>query len=170
MADYLDLDDRRLLAACDVHAYRASGPGGQKRNKTSSAVRLRHRPTGLTVVGTESRSQHENRARALRRLRQAIALDVRRPVDLTDFAVPETVHACLGRDGRFCVSVRNQRYWPCIQAVLDLLDAVDGQVGEAARRLGVSTAALSSLLTRDGKVLAAANRIRQDRGRRPLRG
>ena len=56
--DYLALDDARLLAQCQVHTYRASGPGGQKRNKTSSAVRLHHRPTGLIAKSTESRLQH----------------------------------------------------------------------------------------------------------------
>lgn len=76
---FLVLDDDRLLAQCDVDCYRASGPGGQKRNKTSSAVRLRHNPTGLIVVAVESRSQHENRAKALQRLRWAIALQCRRP-------------------------------------------------------------------------------------------
>src|SRR4029079_11252581 len=74
---WTSLSDPQLLAQCAVDTYRASGPGGQKRNKTSSAVRLRHLPSGLLVIAEESRSQHENRARALRRLRQALYLKVR---------------------------------------------------------------------------------------------
>src|SRR5579871_6652405 len=75
------LSDDQLLAQCEVDTYRASGPGGQKRNKTSSAVRLRHPPSGLLVIAEESRSQHENKARALRRLRQAFFLKLRDPLD-----------------------------------------------------------------------------------------
>src|SRR5690242_21674945 len=71
------LTDEQLLAQCAVDTYRASGPGGQKRNKTSSAVRIRHEPSGLIVIAEESRSQHENRARALRRLREALYLKLR---------------------------------------------------------------------------------------------
>src|SRR5262249_41186565 len=71
------LSDAQLLAQCEVDTYRASGPGGQKRNKTSSAVRLRHPPSGLLVIAEESRSQHENRDRALRRLRRALYLRLR---------------------------------------------------------------------------------------------
>jgi len=168
VVDYLQLDDDRLLANCDVHTYRASGPGGQKRNKTSSAVRLRHRPTGLTVVGTESRSQHENRARAIRRLREAIALSVRSPVDLDRFVVPDAIRACLTRDGRLHVGRRDMRYLPAVQAVLDVLDAVDGRVRDAAKLLDLSTAALSAFLTRDNKLLAEVNRIRRAHGHRPL--
>src|SRR5438105_12507300 len=76
-ATWANLSDRQLLAQCALDTYRASGPGGQKRNKTSSAVRLRHPPSGLIVIAEESRSQHENRARALRRMRQALYLKVR---------------------------------------------------------------------------------------------
>src|SRR6185369_11508902 len=76
-SDWFALTDEQLLAQCTVDTYRASGPGGQKRNKTSSAVRLRHPPSGLIVIAEESRSQHENRARALRRLRQALYLKMR---------------------------------------------------------------------------------------------
>src|SRR5213080_3668893 len=72
--------DSQLLAQCEVDTYRASGPGGQKRNKTSSAVRIRHRPSGLIVIAEESRSQHENKAKALERLRQAFFLRVRDPL------------------------------------------------------------------------------------------
>ena len=52
-------------------------PRRAERNKTSSAVRLRHPPSGLIVIAEESRSQHENRARALRRMRQALYLKLR---------------------------------------------------------------------------------------------
>src|SRR5271154_4417132 len=74
---WANLTNAQLLHQCEVDTYRASGPGGQKRNKTSSAVRLRHPPTGLIVIAEESRSQHENRAKALRRLRQALFLKIR---------------------------------------------------------------------------------------------
>src|ERR1700730_8226351 len=74
------LPDYQLLAQCEVDTYRASGPGGQKRNKTSSAVRLRHPPSGLLVIAEESRSQHENKAKALRRLRKGLYLDLREPI------------------------------------------------------------------------------------------
>src|SRR4249920_535372 len=76
-ATWAALTPDQLLAQCDVDTYRASGPGGQKRNKTSSAVRLRHPPSGLLVIAEESRSQHENKGKALRRLRQAFYLKIR---------------------------------------------------------------------------------------------
>jgi len=47
---------------------RSSGPGGQNVNKVSTAVTLRHRPSGLTVTVQDSRSQARNRALALERL------------------------------------------------------------------------------------------------------
>jgi protein subunit release factor B len=79
-------DDAHLLAQCAIDTYRASGPGGQKRNKTSSAVRLRHLPSELIVIAEESRSQHENKAKALRRLRQAFMLKLREPIGGDAFA------------------------------------------------------------------------------------
>src|SRR4029453_12416341 len=61
-------DLERLARDCDVTPFRSSGPGGQKKNKTESSVRVRHRPTGITRVATESRSQTRNKVAALERV------------------------------------------------------------------------------------------------------
>ena len=64
------------LAERDVRfeAFRAGGPGGQHQNKTESAVRAIHRPSGLSVVAREERSQHRNKAVALERLAALLRL------------------------------------------------------------------------------------------------
>lgn len=56
-----------------IDTFRGTGPGGQHRNKTDSCVRMVHLSTGITVVATESRSQHQNRAVAWQRLVTALA-------------------------------------------------------------------------------------------------
>jgi hypothetical protein len=164
----LDLSDRDLLAECDVHVHRASGPGGQNRNKVESAVRLLHRPTGISVNAYESRSQHENRVRALKRLREALALRVRRPLDPGE-TVPPAISAVIGPDGRIKVGRRDQRYLPAAGALLDVLEACKGSVADAARLIGVTTGNLSGFLTDDDGVMTEANRIRGAHGIAPLR-
>jgi len=58
----------RLARECEVTPYKSSGPGGQKKNKTESSVRVRHLPSGITRIATESRSQRVNRGVALERV------------------------------------------------------------------------------------------------------
>jgi protein subunit release factor B len=65
--------DEDLLAECDVDTFRASGKGGQSVNTTDSAVRLRHRPSGVTVVCRRERSQLLNKRDCLKRLREKLA-------------------------------------------------------------------------------------------------
>ncbi len=160
-------DDSALLSECEVDTYRASGPGGQKRNKTESAVRLRHRASGLLVIAEESRSQAENRTRALKRMRKALALRLRQ--NPAGEGVPEAVSACVGKNGRLRVGQRDSRYLPAAAAVLDVLAAESGVLATTAERLGLSTGNLSSFLTADEDLLVAANRLRASFNLRGLR-
>ncbi len=78
-AAFAALSADEIARACEVQVFRAHGPGGQGVNTTDSAVRMRHVPTGITVVSRESRSQFQNRAICLRKLRDAFAARARPP-------------------------------------------------------------------------------------------
>src|SRR5688500_3803141 len=64
--------DEDLLRECEVETFRSSGPGGQHVNKTESAVRLKHVPSGIVVTSQQERSQHRNKTLCLQRLRKKI--------------------------------------------------------------------------------------------------
>ena len=163
------MTDAQLLAQCEVDTYRASGPGGQKRNKTSSAVRLRHRPTGLIVIAEESRSQHENKARALRRLRKELFLQLRRPSAVESLAEDGDFRAALRLDGRLAVSVKDARFWPAVGIALDVLELVEARVSDAAEKLGITTGNLIDFLEQDPKVWQHTNQMRVRFGHKPLK-
>ena len=66
-------DLEQLEKEVEFTAYQASGPGGQHRNRTFSAIRVKHLPTGIVVTATDSRSQLRNRKIALDRLQERLA-------------------------------------------------------------------------------------------------
>ncbi len=167
--EFLPLADAALLKQCDVDHYRVSGPGGQKRNKTSSAVRLRHRPTQLAVTATEDRSQHVNKARAVRRLRAAIALNVRTALDLDGYKRSELLSSCVSAGGRLCVGRRDQRYNSAVCEILDILASCGARVSTTAGFTGVSTANLVKFIRDDPQLRRRVNRIRTEAGVKPLR-
>ena len=173
-AAWTELNDAQLLAQCAVDTYRASGPGGQKRNKTSSAVRIRHLPTGLSVIAEESRSQHENRAKAFQRLRQALYLKLRDAVNLADDPeVPrpwhQVVKGALDGAGRLHLGKKDPRFWPVTGVVLDVLTAHEARLAETASTLGISTGNLVDFLQTSPKLWEQANILRARHGQKPLK-
>ena len=169
--DYLLATDDQLIAQSEVDRYRASGPGGQHRNKTESAVRLRHRASGVSAIGEDSRSQAENKHHAVRRLRSAIALELREPVQIQGF-VPSPRLAAFVKAGTAPLGAKTRQtgeYWAAIGELLDLLVSGNLEIAMTAQRLGITTGALSKLLLHDELVARTVNDLRRAAQMRPLR-
>jgi hypothetical protein len=158
---WLRLSDAALLRECSQERYRASGPGGQRRNKVETAIRLHHRPTALTAQAEESRYLQENRIRALRRLRERLALELRAPFDLTSPpSVPE-FEAQRSPNGGLAVNRSNPSYPIVVATVLDALAASGGSYAKAAHALGITTSQLLRLLRSDPQIQRSISSIRR---------
>lgn len=142
----LRLSDKDLLAQCEQHRFRASGPGGQHRNKVETGVRLVHRPSGIAAQAAESRSMEGNRKVALHRLRMRLAFEVREPLE----DLPEEFQ----RQG-LSVNPHNPVYPVIVATALDALETGEGSYATAAKALGVTTSQLRKFLEGDREVWRA---------------
>ena len=97
---------------CEVQVFRATGPGGQGVNTTDSAVRMRHVPTGITVTARESRSQFQNRASCLRKLRTELERRARPPKRRIKTKVPKRSRQRRLDDKRFNAAKKALRRRP----------------------------------------------------------
>lgn len=159
-----------LLEHCQLRTQRRSGPGGQHRNKTSSGVFLQHAPTGLVGEATERRSQAENRAIAIRRLRYRLAVEVRTPSPLDGPVCPQETALRSEQHGKSMKLNDANESKPAILAlVLNDLHACGGQPSVVAPLWSASTSSIVGLLKSHPPAFALVNAIRAHHGRPPLK-
>ncbi len=159
------LPSDELLAQCEVRFVRRSGPGGQHRNKVSTGVVLRHKPTGVEAEASERRSQAENRTVALFRLRVQLALNVRSPCE----TCPSPLWHSRAVGGRIAVSPTHDDFPALLAEAFDVLILCKFEPKPAGERLRCTASQLVKLLQKEPKAMLQVNRCRQQLGKHPLR-
>ena len=153
--NWLVLSDEDFLRECKLDWFQASGPGGQKRNRKYSAVRLKHLPTDITVEVVQSRSQNENRHIAVRKLKLQIAI---------------SIEGTIVKSFRANVSMSNDEYPVCVAGVFDALKQYRFSVSDAAKEIGLSTSKLIKFLLRDELLWREVNNMREKLELKRLKG
>ncbi len=162
------LSSEKLLRDCNVRRGRASGPGGQHRNKVETAIVITHQPTGVKGEATERRSQEQNRVKALFRLRINLALNVRSKEGETA-AEPSQLWQSRLTGGRISINPSHDDFPALLAEALDVLQSHESNLPAAAKSLGCSTSQLTKFFKLEPHAFERINRQRVEAGLRPLR-
>jgi hypothetical protein len=161
------LDPTELLKGCEVRRGRASGPGGQHRNKVETAVYLTHRGTGVTGSARERRSQAQNLQVATQRLRVNLALEVRLDVG-ADYR-PSELWRSRSVGGRLAINLRHRDYPAVLAEALDVVVGHAMDPAAAAGVMGCTASQLLKLLRGEPRALGWVNDRRREAGLHKLR-
>lgn len=159
MFKQLNKSNEQWLEECEIETHRGGGPGGQKADKTSTVVRLRHRPTGLTSECGRTRSQHKNRSLALRELKIAYALNRRHEIDFSRLRIPSQLDQYVENGLR--VKRSNPHFPFVVKLVFDVFEQSGGQLSTTSEALGVSTRQLVRFFHQHSDLRETANQTRK---------
>ena len=151
-----------LLSDCDIKRTRRGGPGGQHRNKTESAIVVTHLPTGIVAQAGERRSQHQNRAVAIERLRLKLAVEIRNKV--SEDQRPTGKWMGRVRGSKISVNPSHHDFPALLAEALDYVASVQLDIPAAAKRLAVSNSQLIKLLKLHPPAITRLNQNRLDLG------
>ena len=151
-----------LLRDCEIRHERRRGPGGQHRNKTETAVVIRHVPTGIEGQASERRSQFDNHRNAVVRLRLSLALKVR-TAELAE-AAPTELWRSRCHEGRIGINADHDDFPTLLAEVLDVLHARNAHVPGSAEQLGCTSSQLVKLLKKEPRAFLWLNEERRKHG------
>lgn len=164
----IEIDD--FLSHCRLTSHRRGGPGGQHRNKVSSAIIALHEPTGVSAEANERRDQSQNRRIAIERLRARLALVLRtlstadKPIHRLEVSLRDRWH---GRSLKIAES--NFDRSAVMALVLDDLHRAGGQPSLVAAQWSISTSSVVNFVAAQPAAFQLVNRWREHHGRSPLR-
>jgi hypothetical protein len=153
-----------LESLCDISFRRASGPGGQNRNKVETAVLYVHRESDLRGQASESRTQAENRSEALLRLRLELATHLRtEPCDEGLLLLKRYI-----QNGRINIAATNWEWPLALAEILNRLATNDYQLTTTAEELGISSSQILKVLAKHPPAMKLLNDLRVERGLKKL--
>ena len=176
------LDVDLLTSQCRMSQFKRGGPGGQHRNKTQTAIRWLHEPTGVEGQSNEFREQVRNRSVALRRLRIQLAIDLRTRWDGSPEPIADQRHSDAvepsaelmmlqgaGVPQGLRISPEHTDYPAVLARLLDDLYRSGGQPSLIKSIWGGSSSGIIQFLSDLPVSLGEVNRWRAHLGFKPLR-
>lgn len=161
------LDADALMKDCKLTRGRASGPGGQHRNKVETHITIRHEPTGVEAQAGERRLAKENQSVAIKRLRLLLAMKVRVEVPRGEIRSELWKSRCRGR--KIVCSVRHADFPSLLAEALDVIEACSYDMRRASTRLECTSSQLLRLIADHPPALVMLNEERRFRSMRPLK-